>query len=370
MLRAYIGLVKKEFRQVFRDTNMLRIIFAVPVIQLLLLGYAVTTDVKYIQLDVYDFDRSQYSRELVDALGAGEYFRITDDLEPTTQYPLYDLSSRFQSGVSEMAIILPVDFSEQLSAGETITIGLVADGSNASSASTAIGYMNQIVGRFSQEQTGMTPPLQIRSRVLYNPEGESVYFMVPGIVATLLTMITIMLTSMAIVREKEMGTLEQLLVTPISGTALLAGKLSAFAILGLFEMSFALAVGVLWFGIPFAGSPLLLFGLSAVYLLTTLGLGLFFSTVTSTQQQAMFFAWFFSIFAILTSGFLTPIANMPHWVQYITYINPMRYFVEIVRGIMMRGAGVSELWVDIYPMCIFGIAIFTIAALRFQKRVS
>ncbi|MCB2230101.1 ABC transporter permease [bacterium] len=370
MFRAYTGLVKKEFLQVLRDKNMLRIIFAVPIIQLMVLGYAVTTDVKDIDLDVYDFNQSQYSRELVDAAGAGEYFTVTHDLQPTSQHPVYDLHTRFQAGASEMALIIPENFSRDLTSNENTTIGLVADGSNASSAATALGYMSQIVRQYAMDKTGVKLPIEIRRRVLYNPEGESVYFMVPGIVATLLTMITIMLTSMAIVREKEMGTLEQLLVTPITGSSLLAGKLSAFAVLGIFEMSFALAVGVLWFGIPFVGSPLLLFGLSAVYLIATLGIGLFFSTITSTQQQAMFFAWFFSIFAILTSGFLTPISNMPDWIQYLTYINPMRYFVSIVRGIMMRGAGIPELIGDIYPMLIFGVAIFTIAALRFQKRVS
>jgi ABC-2 type transport system permease protein len=213
-------------------------------------------------------------------------------------------------------------------------------------------------------------PVDIRSRVLYNPEQESVYFMVPGIIATLLTIITVMLTSMAIVREKETGTLEQILVTPISGASLLLGKLTAFAVLGFFEISFALLIGILWFGIPFAGSPPLLFGLSAVYLLATLGVGLFFSTVTSTQQQAMFFGWFFWVFAILTSGFITPISNMPERIQYVTYLNPMRYYVSITRGIMMRGAGVADLAVDIIPMSIYGAVVFAIAAFRFRKRAS
>ncbi|MDD3643697.1 MAG: ABC transporter permease, partial [Candidatus Krumholzibacteria bacterium] len=202
------------------------------------------------------------------------------------------------------------------------------------------------------------------------PEQESFYFMVPGIVATLLTMITVMLTSMAIVREKETGTLEQILVTPISGTALLAGKLAAFAILGFFEIVFALAIGILWFKIPFAGSPLLLFGLSAIYLLSTLGVGLLFSTVTGTQQQAMFFAWFFSIFVILTSGFMTPISNMPRAIRYLTCLNPMRYYLEIVRGIIMRGAGARDLAGHIYPMFIYGAVIFAVAALRFRRRVA
>ncbi|MDX9858761.1 MAG: ABC transporter permease [candidate division Zixibacteria bacterium] len=370
MIRAYLGLVRKEFLQVLRDRNMLRIIFAVPIIQLLLLGYTVTTDVKYIALDVYDFNQSRYSRELVVAAGAGDYFTISDDLQPMLSHPVYDLHTRFQRGDAEMALLIPEDFSQKISARESVTVGLVVDGSNASSAATALGYMNQIVREYSADVTGVRIPVEIRPTVLYNPEAESVYFMVPGIVATLLTMITIMLTSMAIVREKEMGTLEQLLVTPISGTVLLFGKLSAFAVLGIIEISFALVVGVLWFGIPFVGSPVLLFALASLYMVATLGIGLLFSTVTSTQQQAMFFAWFFSIFAILTSGFFTPISNMPEWIRPVTYLNPMRYFVAIVRGIMMRGAGCAELMSEVYPMAVFAITVFAIAALRFRKRVS
>lgn len=369
-MRSYLGLIKKEFRQVFRDRNMLRIIFAVPIIQLLVLGYAADLDVKLLALDVYDFDRSQESHQLIEALEANKYFVPTTDVTPMTAYPVYDVRDRFRSESADMALIIPPDYSDKLTKGERVTIGLIADGSNASQASTGIGYASQIIADYVTDLTGQEPVVDIRPKVLYNPEQESVYFMVPGIVATLLTMITVMLTSMAIVREKETGTLEQLLVTPISGRALLAGKLSAFAVLGYFEISLALTVGILWFGIPFAGSPPLLYGLSAIYLLSTLGVGLFFSTITSTQQQAMFFAWFFTVFAIMTSGFITPISNMPEWIQYMTYINPMRYYVSIVRGVMMRGAGISDLITDIYPMFLYGAAIFAVAAIRFRKRAS
>jgi ABC-2 type transport system permease protein len=369
-MRAFVGLIRKEFLQVFRDPNMLRIIFAVPIIQLMVLGYAVNTDVKLIALDIYDYDQSQYSREMVDAMTAGEYFVPTTPDVPLLNQPVYDLDIRFEEGNAEMALVIPSDFSEKIDNGEPATVGLVADGANASQAATGLGYAGQIIRQYSSTLTGQKPPIEVMPKILYNPEMESVYFMVPGIVATLLTMITVMVTSMSVVREKEMGTLEQLLVTPISGSALLAGKMTTFAALGLFEMSVALTVGVLWFGVPFVGSPVLLFVLGGVYLLATLGMGLFFSTITTTQQQAMFYAWFFSIFAFLTSGFLTPISNMPQWVQAITYLNPMRYFVNIVRGIMLRGAGVFDLLPDIGLMTAFGLIIFTIAALRFHKRAA
>jgi ABC-2 type transport system permease protein len=206
-------------------------------------------------------------------------------------------------------------------------------------------------------------------RLLYNPEAESVYYMVPGIVTVLLTMITVMLTAMAIVREREVGTLEQLMVTPISTSAFILGKTIPFAILGYIEMSLALVFGILWFHIPFAGSWALLYGLAFVFLFTTLGVGMFISTVSHSQQQAMFFAWFFSIFAIMTSGFFTPIDNMPQAVQYVTYLNPLRYFMKIVRGIMMKGSGIDALYRDILAMVAFSVVVFTSSWLRFSKRV-
>ena len=363
MWRAFVGLVKKEFLQIFRDRNMLRLIFAMPLIQLILFGYIVNTEVRRIPLDVYDFDRSQLSREFVNAMQAGDYF-----VPRRTETPLADLEDRFKDGSGEMALIIPQDFSEKIVKRKKVTVGLLADGANSNSALIGLGYAAQIAQKFSQEQTKLHPPVEIKRQILYNPEAESVYFMVPGIVAALLTMLSIMLTSMAIVRERERGTLEQLLVTPISTITLLLGKVTPFAMLGLFEMVFVLTIGVLWFGVPFVGSPVLLFVLAAVYLLATLGLGMFFSTVTTTQQQAMFFAWFFSIFAILTSGFFTPIANMPQWLQYVTYLNPMRFFLSIVRGIMMKGAGFFDLLPEITTQTIFAIVIFSFSALRFTKR--
>jgi len=370
MFRAYLGLIKKEFIQVFRDRNMLRMIFAVPVIQLILFGYVVNIDVKNIALDVYDYDRGRESRELIDAFKAGDYFVPEDILIGEDGPPLWHIEDRFKERRAEMALVVPNDFSEKLAQKESVTVGLVTDGTDANSARIGSGYAAMIALKYSQDKIGYTPPVEIRSKILYNPEAESVYYMVPGIVATILTMLTVMLTSMAIVREREMGTLEQLLVTPISSTTLLLGKISTFAILGIFEMILTLVLGVLWFGIPFVGSPPLLFALALLYLLTTLGMGMFFSTISSTQQQAMFFAWFFFVFAMLTSGFFTPISNMPQWMQYITYLNPMRFFMSISRGIMMKGSGMADLAGDIYALAVFGLVIFSFSFLRFKKRTA
>jgi ABC-2 type transport system permease protein len=364
-LRPLIGLIKKEIIQVLRDRNMIRIIFAVPIVQLLLFGYVANLEVKNIRLDIYDFDRSVESRELINSAGANDYFLIQKESSS-----ILDLESNFKKSSSDMAIIIPEDFSKRIKRGDNPSVSLISDGSDANSTAIGSGYMAQIIRKFTKDYYQLDPPLKLDVDNRYNPEMESVYFMVPGIVATLLTMITVMLTSMAIVREREIGTLEQLVVTPISETTLLLGKIIPFAFLGILEMSFALVFGVLWFDIPFVGSPILLFGLVGLYLLTTLGIGLFFSNVTTTQQQAMFFAWFFSVFAILTSGFFTPIVNMPQWMQYITYINPMRYFMEIVRGIMLKGAGAPELISQIIILALIGIVIFTFSSIRFSKRIA
>ena len=363
-MRSVWALVRKEFIQVFRDPVMLRLIFVAPIIQLFLLGYAVNFDVKLIPTAVYDFDRSQLSRELARSFAVGDYFVVE-----SPRIPLQRIEDGFRQGDYRVALIIEEDFSRRLESGKPAQIGLWVDGTNTNSAGIAIGYAGTIVQKFNQHHLPSRIPIEMRQKVIYNPEGKSVYFMVPGIVATLLTTITVMLTSMAIVREREVGTLEQVMVTPISTRAFILGKTIPFAILGFLEISLALALGTVWFRIPFIGSKVLLYGLALVYLLTTLGVGMFISTLCRTQQQAMFFGWFFTLFAVLTSGFMTPIENMPRLVQHITLANPLRYFIKIVRGIMMKGAGVGDLYPEIIAMVLFGIIIFTSASLTFTKRL-
>ncbi len=364
MLRTVLALMKKEFLQVLRDHNMLRLIFLMPTILLFVLGYAVSTDVKLIRAAVYDNDRSDLSREYVRSLSAGDYF-----ITGSSDLPVLDAERGFKESRYDVVLIIPRNFSASLQESEQIKVGLMVDGTNANSASIALGYANVITQQFNQRITGFAQPIKLQQRKLYNPEGESVYFMVPGIVATLLTMVTAMLTAMAIVREREIGTLEQLMVTPISTPALILGKTIPFALIGFVEMSLALFLGVIWFNIPFAGSWALLYALAFLFLFTTLGVGMFISTISSTQQQAMFFTWFFTIFAILTSGFFTPIANMPPLVQHLTYLNPLRYFMATVRGIMMKGSSLDVLYPQVLAMIAFGIVIFTFSWLQFSKRV-
>ncbi len=364
MMRSILALVRKEFIQVFRDPVMLRLIFVSPIIQVFLLGYAVNFDVKLIPMALYDFDRSQLSRDLARSFSVGDYFVIE-----SPRIPLQRIEDGFKQDRYRVALVIPEGFSERVRTGRPAEVGFWVDGTNANSAGIAIGYAGTIVQRFNERHLPTRIPIEMRQKILYNPEGRSVYFMVPGIVATLLTTITVMLTSMAIVREREVGTLEQIMVTPISKTALILGKTIPFAILGFLEISAALALGTAWFRIPFIGSKVLLYGLALIYLLTALGVGMLISTLCRTQQQAMFFGWFFTLFTILTSGFVTPIENMPSIVQHITLANPLRYFIKIVRGIMMKGAGVGDLYPEILAMVAFGIIIFTSASLTFSKRL-
>ncbi len=365
MIRTITAMIRKEFLQVRRDPIMLRMLFIMPLGMLLLLGYAVTTDVRRIDTAVYDFDNSSHSRAYVRSLSPGEYFITSSD-----KLPLLKINRAFKEGYRNAALIIPEDFADKIDDRQPVTVGLMLDGANANTASISLGYASIITKQFNERVLGIKPSISLREKKLYNPEGESVYFMVPGIVAVLLTLITVMLTSMAIVREREDGTLEQLMVTPIATSALILGKTIPFALIGFLVMSIGLAFGIIWFGIPFAGSWPLLYFLALVYLFTTLGVGMFISTVTKTQQQAMFFAWFFSIFAILTGGLFIPIANMPQVVQYLTYLNPLRYFMVIVRGIMMKDASLEILAPEALAMVAFGLVVFTLSWMRFSKRVS
>jgi ABC-2 type transport system permease protein len=364
MIRTIWALMQKEFHQVIRDRIMLRLIFVAPLIQLLLLGYTANTDVKLIYTAFYDFDRSELSREYARSFTVGDYF-----VQKTSDIPLVDAVKGFKENKFNAVMVIPVDFSRNIQQGKPVKVGFMVDGTNANSASIAMGYANIITSQFNQRVSGFASPVSLGGKILYNPEAKSVYFMVPGIVATLLTVITVMLTCMAIVREREIGTLEQLMVTPITTPALLLGKIIPFALIGFLEMSIALAFGMIWFKIPFVGSWPLLYGLSFLFLFTTLGMGIFISTIAKTQQQAMFFSWFFSLFTMLTSGFFTPIANMPRSIQYLTYINPLRYFMKIVRGIILKGASLDILYPEVMALIIFGIVIFSFSWIRFSKRV-
>ena len=286
MWRQLFGIIRKELTQILRDRNALRMLFVVPLVQVIVMGYAVNTDVKKLNLDVYDYDNSSASRQLVANLKSAGYFIPSDRQLASDRAPLWQLQDRFRSGKAEMALIIPTDFSEKLQTEKSVTLGWISDGSDANAARTGTGYAGQIVRTFSNEFTQMESNISIRPQNLFNPEAVSVDYMVPGIVATLLTMLGLMFTSMAIVRERELGTLEQVLVTPIKTITLLNGKITASSILLMAVMAIAMTTGILWFGVTVCRfSPLLLFALALLYLISVLGIGMFISTITKTNSR-------------------------------------------------------------------------------------
>jgi ABC-2 type transport system permease protein len=368
-------LMQKEFRQIFREKANLGIIFVMPIIQLLILGFAITTDVKNIATIVVDEDRTVMSRSIVEALRATKTFNFLGMTDSTARAVReMDLAN------AKLIVVIPRNFEKDLRTGSLPTIQTILDGVDGNSAGITNAYVNIVLTRFQKKWlkeartlSGRTKALHtvnVLPRMLYNPELSSQNNIIPGIVAVLLTMITLFLTTINIVREKEIGTLEQLSVTPIKNQELIIGKIMPFAILGFMLFNVGLLAGGVIFGIWLKGNLLLLYLMSFIYMMTTLGLGIFISTIAVTQQQAMFFAWFVSIFTMLLSGFFIPIQNMPDFIQGLTYLNPTRYFMEVVRGIVLKGSGISALWPELTGMVIFGTVILSSAILRFHKRLS
>jgi ABC-2 type transport system permease protein len=369
-------LVKKELLQVSRDTNMLRVIFLVPMLQLMVLGYAITTDIKNLDVLIVDRDRSTISRSLTERFSHTEYFNVSQ-----AQFTPGNVESCLFRGEAVLALVIPRAFGRDIETGKNPELQILLDGQNSNASAVALGYCNRILLEFMQDNLAghiaRNPRLarSIRfiapvSRIWYNPELKSVYYMIPGIISILLTIITMLLTSLAIVKEREIGTLDQLMVTPLTSWQIIAGKTIPFAFLGFLEMGVAMTFGVLWFKVPIVGSLPLLALLAGVFILTTLGLGIFISTLVNTQQQALFLSWFFMVSFILMSGFFYPIENMPKWAQAITYVNPLRYFIEILRELFLKGAGLYALWPEVLRLLCIGVVIFTLATLRFQKRIA
>ena len=353
-------MIRKEFRQIFRDPPMIAIIFFVPIVQLLIFSFAVTTEVKHVKLVVADLDNSGRSREIRRAFESTDWFRMMD-----VTRDLSEIEGRMRGWNAQLGLVFPARFGEDVERGLTPQIGIVIDGVDGNAASVAMGYATGILSRGAQD-----PPLSMKERMLYNPDLESKNYMVPAIIVVLLTIIPMMLSAMSLVKEKEIGTLEQLLVTPLSKRQLLMGKLTPFLILSYAELTIVTTIAVLVFRIEMNGSYLDLALAALLYLGTTIGLGIFISTFSGTQQQAMFFAWFIMMFMILLGGFMIPIANMPLAVQRITYLNPMRYFIFVVRDIFQKGSDLRILWKDVTALTVYGILIFSFGVFKFRKRVS
>lgn len=370
-----LHLIIKELRQVFRDRSMMMVIFVTPAIQIFVLGHAITTDIKHVELMVTDHDRSGVSRALVERFLHTDYFRFTgQESSPERR------REAFLDGRAILALDIPEGFASDLRTGRSPVLQVIVDGQNANVASVAAGYAQLIIRQFAREPVASAlrqradPGIRIHSLVpapvtWYNPELKSRWFMVPGILAMLLLVVTMMLTSMAIVKEREVGTLEQLMVTPIARWQLIGGKIAPFVLIGAIMLVVSGGVALAWFGVPFRGQPVTMAFFVALFLLSSLGLGVFISTMSQTQQQALFIAWFVLIISVQLSGFFFPIENMPRFFQYLTLLSPLRFFMSAVREIFLKGSGLADLWREAAAMGIYGVSIFTLSVLRFHKRL-
>jgi ABC-2 type transport system permease protein len=372
-MRRVRHLIRKELLELRQDPRLFGIVVIAPILQLTVLGYAATTDVKDVPVVVVDADRSARSRELISRFDASDNFTIVGVVGSTDQ-----INDWLERGTAWMALSVPPQYGERIERGETAALQIVADGTDSNSTNVALGYARVLLTGYSEdlitERLGGRAPERLVNasvRVWFNPDLVSRDFMIPGIVALLLLVVTTNLSAMAIVREKEIGTLEQLNVTPLARWELIAGKLLPYALVGIIDVVLVLIVAVLWFEVPMRGSPVLLFGMSLIYLLTTLGLGLFVSTISATQQQAMMTTTFFFLTPMIyLSGFIFPIENMPGWIQPATYLIPLRYFLVILRGLFLKGVGLETFWPEALALFLWGLAILTLATLRSNKRLA
>ncbi len=380
MMRPWLSIgrlrqmVRKELRQALRDPRSQRILFVAPVVQLLIFGYAVTTDVRNTGTFVVDHDRSAESRGLVSALAAGGYFRIVGRSERSV-----DLSAALDHGDALVGLEIPRGFAADLASGRQASVQLLVDGSTANTANVAHGYAMRIIARFAAEQGGAVaaragsevPPatsgVDFRARAWFNPDLASRVYNVPGVIGTVTMLMTLLLTSLAVVREREIGTLEQLMVSPLRPSELILGKTVPVVLIALVDLALITTIALFWFHVPFRGSFLLLLVASLAYILTGLGIGLFISTVSSTQQEAFMSMFFFLLPAILLSGFMFPIESMPVVLQYLTLLDPLRHFLVVVRGIFLRGAGWQVLHREILVLMAMGVTVLWIATTRFRK---
>jgi ABC-2 type transport system permease protein len=361
-MRALLHLLKKELLQLRRDPKILPILFMAPVIQLVILGYAATTDIRRIELAVCDLDRSAASRSLVARFEGSTYFRVTAQVDSQL-----DLDRLLDSSKARTALTIPAGFGAERAAGRLATVQLLTDGSDAMAGTAGLSFA---YGVLRSEGASVRPLIELRPKVLFNPDLQSRNFMVPAVLALILLIMTMMLTAMAIVREREIGTMEQLLVTPLTPTQLIVGKLIPYALVGLVEFFTTLPVVLFWFKVPLRGSLLVLLLLTLPYMLCTLGLGILISTLSNTQQQAMMLSAFIFIMPqIYLSGFAFPIQNMPYGFQLVTYAIPLRYYVTILRGVFLKGVGLEVLWPQGLAMLGLGMAIVGLARLRFRRQL-
>ncbi|MET0213824.1 MAG: ABC transporter permease [Vicinamibacterales bacterium] len=363
------SLVRKEFLELRMNPRLFGLVVIAPILQLTMLGYAATTDVKDVALLVADGDRSAASRELVARFDASPNFTVVDTVTTVSEIEPY-----LERGKASLALSIPAGYGATLRSGGRAIVQVVADGTDSNSTTVALGYANSLIGGYAQDLVAASnneaseSGIDARIRVWFNPQLESRHFMIPGVLALVLLIVTANLASMAIVREKELGTLEQLNVTPLRRWELIVGKLLPYGLIALVDVLLVVAVAVLWFEVPLRGSLALLFAMSLLYVLSTLALGLFISTISDTQQQAMMTATFFFLTPMIyLSGFIFPIENMPAFIQPITYLIPLRYFLVIVRGIFLKGIGLDLLWPQAAALGAWGVVVLALAVARSRK---
>ncbi len=367
------SIIRKEFLQLFRDPRTLALAVVIPIVQLFLLGYAATSDVRNISLAVWDQSKTPESRQLLDAFRAADYFTVDYFVNSSDEY-----QKLIESGDARVALVIPADYDRRVLDGNAEVL-MVLDGSDASIGSTALStarLVGQSYGtKILSQQAALSgrnaprPPVEVRTQVWYNPDLNSAYFMIPAVIGMILSFITTILTATAIVRERERGTIEQLIVTPIRSWELVFGKLLPYAILGFLETFEILIIGHFWFGVPVRGSLWLIVLTSGLFLMSSLGIGLFASTIANTQQEAMLTVMMYNLPSIFLSGFFFPLQAMPKFLQWVSYAIPLRYYLVIIRSLMLKGVGIEAIQREVIALAIFGIVIMTAAALRFRKRL-
>lgn len=368
------SIIRKEFIQITRDKRTLVIILIIPIMQLFLLGYSATSDVRNVPLAVFDQSHSPEARALLDAYRAADYFRIAFAVGSEEE-----LRVLIETGQARAGLIIPPDYAQRLAEGSA-QVAFILDGSEPSVASTALSaailvgqsHATQILSERlarSGKNFRLQPPVEVRTTVWYNPDLISAYFMIPGVIGMILFAITSILTATAIVRERERGTIEQLIVTPIRPWELVVGKILPYAILAFVDTLEVLAIGHWWFGVPIRGDLGLILALSGLLLLSGLGIGLFASTIANTQQEAMLTVWMTLLPSIFLSGFFFPLEAMPVVLRWISYLVPLRYYLVIIRSLLLKGVGAAALQDEIIALSLFGVFIMSAAALRFRKRL-
>src|SRR5512137_537182 len=369
------SIIRKEFIQITRDTRTLVIILIIPIMQLFLLGYSATTDIRNVPLAVLDQCQCVESRLLLDAYRSADYFRLAYAVNSEGE-----IRTLIEKGEARAGIIIPPDYNAALARGEAV-VAFILDGSDATAGSTALAaatligqqhataLMMEKLKRSGMDMENFQPPLDVRTRVWYNPDLVSSYFMIPGVIGMILYAITSILTATSVVRERERGTIEQLIVTPIRPWELVIGKVLPYVILAFIDTLEVLAIGHWWFGVPVRGDLSLILGCSGLLLLSGLGIGLFASTIANTQQEAMLTVWMTLLPSIFLSGFFFPLEAMPPVLQWFSYIVPLRYYLVILRALLIKGVGAGPIWDQIVALALFGLVIMTAASLRFRKRL-